>query len=139
MRCLHRPLGITWEDRITNREVLSKAKTTSIFAMLSQRRLRWLGHVSHIDKGRLTKDLLYGQLEEGTRPVGRPCLRFSDVCKRDFKATHIDTQSWEITADDCSAWRQTVSRGIHGAEEDIHERQRQKRLRSKVSTSSLNN
>ncbi|XP_077863023.1 uncharacterized protein LOC144345463 [Saccoglossus kowalevskii] len=106
MRCLRRQLGIIWEDKITNCEVLSKAKTTSIFAMLSQRRLCWLGHVSRMDKGRLPKDLLYGQLEEETRPVGRPCLRFSDVCKRDLRATHIDTQSWEITAGDRSTWRQ---------------------------------
>ncbi len=45
LRCLRRILGITWQDRVPNTEVLDQAKTFSMHALLSQRRLRWLGHV----------------------------------------------------------------------------------------------
>ena len=32
----------------------------------------------------ISKDLLYGKLTEGSRPVGRPRLRYIDICKRDM-------------------------------------------------------
>ena len=44
LRCLRRILGITWQDRVSNKDVLAQAGVPSRFALLSQRRLRWLGH-----------------------------------------------------------------------------------------------
>ena len=44
MRCLRRILCLSWKDKVTNFDVLSKTKSFNIFAMLSQRPLRWLGH-----------------------------------------------------------------------------------------------
>ena len=43
-RCLRRFLCLTWKDKVTNFDDLSKTKSFNIFAMLSQRRLLWLGH-----------------------------------------------------------------------------------------------
>jgi len=134
MRCLRKVLGITWEDRITNTEVLSRAKSTTIFAMLSERRLRWLGHVRRMDKGRIPKDLLYGQLEQGSRPTGRPHLRYRDACKRDLRSAHIDIESWEDTASDRKSWRHAVKSGIRQAEADRSQLREQKRQTRKAST-----
>ena len=67
LRCLRQILGIIWQDRILNTTVLQKAKCSSIHALLSQRHLRWLGHICMIGKGRIPKDLLFGELENGTR------------------------------------------------------------------------
>ncbi|KAJ8038823.1 hypothetical protein HOLleu_16363 [Holothuria leucospilota] len=80
MRCFRKILGITWEEKITYSEVLSKAKLPTIFAMLSERRLRWLDHVHRMEKGRIPKDLMYEQLERGSCPKGNPHLRFRDSC-----------------------------------------------------------
>ena len=33
-----------------------------MFALLKQRRLHWLGHVSSIEDGRIPKDMPYGEL-----------------------------------------------------------------------------
>ena len=44
MRCLRRLLGITWQDRTSSEDVLSQVGMSSIFAILTQRRMRWLGH-----------------------------------------------------------------------------------------------
>ena len=82
LRCLRRILGISWKDRISNNAVLDKAEIPSVHALLSQRRLRWLGHVRRMQDGRIPKDILYGELCVGTRPVGRPSLRYKDVCKQ---------------------------------------------------------
>ena len=62
LRCLRQILGITWH-RIPNTTVLEKAKCSSIHTLLSQGRLRWLGHMCKMGKGRIPKDLLYSKFE----------------------------------------------------------------------------
>ena len=106
MRCLRQLLGITWQDHITNAEVLSRAGLPSMYAMLTQRRLRWLSHVCRMDDGRIPKDIMYGELATGTRPTGGPTLRYKDVCKRDLKTCNVKLQ----------LWRSTVKAGVKQAE-----------------------
>ena len=100
LRCLRRLLGITWKDRVTNKDVLAQAGISSMFAMLTQRRLRWLGHVCRMDDGRIPKDVLYGELATGSRPTGRPALRYKDVCKRDLRAGGVDKADLETAFSD---------------------------------------
>ena len=45
LRSIRRILGISWQDRLSNAEVLSQANLKSMFTMFRRRRLRWLGHV----------------------------------------------------------------------------------------------
>ena len=90
LRCLRHILGISWQDKITNKEVLKHVQSTSMFSLLSQCRLRWLGHVHRMDSSRLPRAVLYGELSTGSRPLGRPRLRFKDVCKRDMKQAGRD-------------------------------------------------
>ena len=132
MRCLRRILNITWKDKITNSEVLRIAKSTTMYAMLSKRRLRWLGHVHRMGKGRIPKDLLYGQLESGTRPTGRPYLRYKDTCKRDLKSAHIEVDTWETMAPDRTKWRHVVKDGMRMAEDDRAAVRESKRRRRKT-------
>ena len=65
--------------------------------------------------GRISKDLLYGELATEKRSTGRPQLRFKDVCKRDLQALDINTDSWEVAATD--ACRHTVKQGLTQYEE----------------------
>ena len=85
LRCFRKVMGNTWKNKVTKNDVLCKARTTTVtvYAMLSELRLRWLGHVSQMDKGRILKDLMYGQIKFGTRSTGCPQLRFKNSCKRD--------------------------------------------------------
>ena len=62
MRCLRRILGITWQEKVTNKVVLEKAGIPSLYTLLKQRRMQWLGHVTRMKDGRIPRDLLYGQL-----------------------------------------------------------------------------
>ena len=103
----------------------------SIYTILCERRLHWLGHVKRMDPGRIPKDLLYGELVEGSRHAGRPKLRFKDVCKRDMKRCNIDSNSWESIADDRPSWRQTVKQGAKFAEEALTTAALDKRSRRK--------
>ena len=104
MRCLRRILDIKWLDKVTNNEVFARTGLSSLYTLLQQRRLRWLGHVSRMPDGRIPKDLLYGELASGSRVQGRPHLRFKDACKRDMKALEPDptTGCW---------WPQTETSG----------------------------
>jgi hypothetical protein len=59
MRNLRRLLGITKQDRVRNTSVSAQAGMPSLFAILSQRRLRWLGHVCRMEDRHIPKDFLY--------------------------------------------------------------------------------
>src|SRR6201996_3765554 len=132
MRCLRRILGITWQDKVSNNTVLERAGLCSMYTLLKQRRLRWLGHVIRMDDGRIPKDLLYGELSQGTRPTGRPYLRYKDICKRDLRALDIDTTAWEEVALDRPLWRQKVQKGLSCYEKSLKEQAEVKRIRRKT-------
>ena len=101
LRSIRRILGISWQDKVTNADVLYRAALPSTDTLLyRQRRLRWLGHVRRMEDGRIPKDILYGQLVLGRRATGRPHLRYKDVCVRYMKAVDIDTMSSEGIAAD---------------------------------------
>ena len=101
MRCLRRILDISWRDTMTNNAVLERAGIPTMFSLLKQRRMRWLGQVCHTEDGLIPKDLLCGELVTGKRPTGRPqLLRYKDTCKRDLKALCINTNTWEAAAAD---------------------------------------
>ena len=134
LRSLRRILGIKWQDKVPNTEVLMRANIQSMFSILSERRLRWLGHVKRMSPGRIPKDLLYGELASGKRRTGRPRLRFKDVCQRDMKAARIRTSDWECKAEDRSTWRTVVKEGVIVAEEQRMEEATDRRARRKAKT-----
>ena len=116
LRCLRRLLHIRWQDRATNTEGLERAGSLSMPSLLIQRRLRWLGHAHLMEPDRLPREILYGELQEGVRRVGRPLLRYKDVIKRDLRSALIDTSAWEDIAKHRETWRQSVKAGVSKAE-----------------------
>ena len=46
LRCLRRILGVKWQ-RIIDSEILTHAGTPSMYSLVSQRRLRWIGCVNN--------------------------------------------------------------------------------------------
>ena len=102
-----------WQDRVPNTEVLDRAGLLSMPALLSHRRVRWLGHVHRMDPHRLPREILYGELRDGARRVGRPQLQFKDVCKRDMKGVQINADTWVAShADILSARHALLPRGV---------------------------
>ena len=107
----------------------------SMFAMLSERRLRRLGDAKRLESGRIPKDTLYGELTEGKGKAGRPLLRSEDTCKRDLKQCCIDIDTWEKQENDRPVWCQAVSQGVKIAEENrrataVQRRQKRKEGRN---------
>ena len=134
LRSLRRILGISWRDKVPNTEVMDRAGLLTMYTLLRQCRMRWIGHVRRIEDGRIPKDILYGELAVGKRPRGHPQLRYKDVCKRDMRALEIDPKSWEDVAADRSSWRCLLHKQLKEGEEKITNEAIEKRTRRKEKT-----
>lgn len=86
-----------------------------------------------MEDGRIPKDILYGELASGKRSVGRPQLRYKDVCKRDMKALNINSENWEDVAAESNRWRSVLQIQLRLGEEQIQTLAEEKRDESKES------
>ena len=84
-----------------------------------------------VSDGRIPKDLLYGELDHGLRPVGRPKLRFKDTCKRDMIEIGLDVENWETLAADRGRWRINCSACLDEGELRIRKEAMARRERRK--------
>ena len=117
---------------IPNTEVLWRARSTSIEALLIKAQLRWTGHVLCMEDGRLPKDLLYGELNEGSRHVGGQRKRFKDTLKRSLTVCNIDIDKWEYTAQDRMQWRRSVQGAVNAFENERVATAKEKRIKRKA-------
>ena len=104
------------DDFVTNDEVLCLAKADDIELLLNKNRLRWLGHVARMPETRAVKALLYGELAEGKRKVGRPMLRFKDTIKDVFKRGEV-LDSWTECVDNRPEWSKLTHEVCNGIDE----------------------
>ncbi len=121
-RALRSILGVKWQDKITNLEILDRADCTSIEAILIKTQLRWVGHVIRMDDKRMPKRLLYSELVHGKRGRGRPRKRFKDTIKTNLQWCDIKPNELERDAENRPFWRTT----IHKASETFEETRRQR-------------
>ena len=116
LRCI---LGISWQDKVTSTDILSCAGLPTMYTLLRQHWLCWLGHVCCMEDGQIPKDVLYGELISGQRSTGHPQLRYKDACKRDMKVLDININSWEDLATDCTSWRSTLHKQLQSGEKKL--------------------
>ena len=112
LRCLRRLLGIQWEDRVPNQEVLRRAALPGIEALIMQAHLRWTGHVIRMEDNRLPKQLFCSELAKGTRKQGGQIKRYKDNLKQSLRACKIPVIGWENLAANRTAWRQATKTGV---------------------------
>ena len=84
--CLRKRLGIKWQGKIPDTEVLTRADQPSIYTILMQSQLRWAGHVARMSDESLPKKLLFGELQQGKRSQGDQKKRIKDTMKASLKA-----------------------------------------------------
>ena len=104
---------------MTNTDILSCAGLPTMYTLLRQCRLCWLGHVCHMEDSQIPKDVLYGELTSGQRSTGWLQLRYKDACKRDMKALDININSWEDLTTDCTSWRSTLHKQLQTSEKKL--------------------
>ena len=104
-------MGISWQDRVTNQDVLRKADMSGVEAILLRAHLRWTGHVVRMEDGRIPKQLLYSELATGHRHQGGQIKRYRDMLKTSLVACNIPIDTWEEKANDRNKWRKDVTEG----------------------------
>jgi len=72
------------------------------------RRMRWAGHVAHMDEERGVYRVLVGK-PEGKRPPGRPRRRWMDNIRMDLQEVGRGYIGWIELAQDRDSWRTLVS------------------------------
>jgi hypothetical protein len=131
MCCLRHIARITWQQRISNEEVLQTCCIPSIEKLILRAQLRWSGHVMRMDDHRLPKQVFYGELLHGVRDAGGQKKRYKDTLKANLKACSIDVQSWEAACQDRAVWRSVCDQGAdqfeaHRAQHNIDLRHNRK-------------
>ena len=111
LNCLRKLLRLKWQDKVPDTEILEQAGMSSIFTMLRKTQLRWAGHVLRMPEKRLPKYILYGELLTGARSREVQKKRFKDTLKASLKDFGIDHNSWEMTSQNCAAWRGVINKG----------------------------
>ena len=130
-RHLRNIMRIKWDDFVSNEEVLKRSNSTDVEVILAKNRLRWLGHVARMDSSRTVKQLFYGELVQGNRPIGRPRLRYKDNIKALLKTGGI-LQSWNESVLDRPTWRRNVSfvcEKLNEKRVEMYERRKERRKR----------
>ena len=106
VRCI---LGISraiqWKEHLTTVELADRfGMAESIDDLLTQYRLRWLGHVARMPDTRHPKKLLFGWLPQ-KRPAHGARLRWRDKVRRDLRLCNISESSWYMEAQNRTRWR----------------------------------
>jgi len=119
-------LGISWKDRVTNKEVRVRTGQHSIVCLLngtkhnlsmddilSERRLRWLGHVIRMDHQRIPRQALHWEVPGFKRGPGGPRTNWRGTVNKDLSRMGITWEEAEVAAQNRSEWRQSVAQCIH--------------------------
>ena len=85
-------MGIKWQDKIMNNEMLQRAKMHGIEAMLMRAQLRWVGHVQRMSVDRMPEQIFYSELSSGARNREGQRKRYKDTLKQTLKLTGINTE-----------------------------------------------
>lgn len=71
-------MGIKWQGKVANLEVVDRADLLCIKAMILKTQITWTGHVARMEPHRIPRQRLYGEPKQGPRPQGHPKRRFKD-------------------------------------------------------------
>ena len=76
--------------------------------VIKSRRMRWVGHVAHMDEEKGVYRVSVGK-PEGKRPLGRPRRRWVDNIGMDLQDVGCGYMDWIGLAQDTNRWRKLVS------------------------------
>ena len=129
-------MGIKWQDKITNNEVLQRAEMDGMEAMLMRAQLRWVGHVQRMNDNRMPKQIFYSELSSGARSRGGQRKRYKDTPKQTLTMTGIDTETWQELAENRTGWSQAVKKGLRSFEAERLKARADKRQKRKAKEAS---
>ena len=117
-QCLRKILGIKWQSRTPDTDILAMSGSTTIAARLMRNQMRWAGHLVRMEDTRLPKQLFYGELRDGSRAQHKPKKRFRDSVNVNLKRMQVPLKSFEAECADRGKWRKSVYLGAKRLQED---------------------
>ena len=103
-RCLRKILGIKWQDKIRNEEVMRRTNEREMMKIITERRLRWFGHVVRMKESRVPKKVLEWK-PEGKRNRGRQKLTWREQISKDFNSMDVSWSEACNIAEDRTQWK----------------------------------
>ena len=102
------------------------------YKVVRKSQTRWAGHVSQMPDSRIPKQIFYGELRHGKCSVGCSGKRYKDTLKVYLKDFAIDTNNWELSATDQTAWRGLIAKGAQHSESQRMDSAKEKRRTQKA-------
>eukprot|EP00795_Rhopilema_esculentum_P016084 gene16084-7436_t len=114
--CLRRILNISYLDRVTNEEVLSRSKMKRLSATVAERRMRVTGHAFRMKEDRNPKIAMIWIPPGGRRKIGRPRNTWRRRLESDLKNLDVPWEDAQEEARDRHGRRLLVARcaEMHG-------------------------
>jgi len=97
----------TREYHIHGKELEERLGLKSLDTYLTQRRLKWAGHVYRMEFNRLPRKLLTSWVDH-PRPRGRPRAHYGHGLARDLKTAGLDVATWHQVAANRPLWHKLI-------------------------------
>jgi len=97
--------GITWKDRVTNMEVLSRTGQRRLRDIVAERLLRMAGHIIRMPPGWPANHTMSWTPRGSGRRRGRPTKTWQYTFKEDLVDQGVDWNSVRAVATNRSRWR----------------------------------
>ena len=94
--------------RITTSKLLQRLSLSPIDVYVSQRQLRWVGHVMRMSWDRLPRKVISFWIRS-KRPKGCPNLTYGRSPKKSLKKADVDTENWFVLSLDCDGWTNVIN------------------------------
>ena len=138
MRCLRSILGVSLWDGQRDTSIRKSIHLQRISTMLTQRRLRLLGHIMRMNEDRLPRKPLVCAPSQGRRSAGGQRMRWNDQMLRDLRSCNLE-DNWRALAQERSEWRreiwsETNHLNVTKEAEEKYRKDEQKRRRGPSST-----
>ena len=108
-RCIRKILGLSWQDRVTNDELMRRSGMEALSKIVQTRRLRLAGHVLRLPDVRPACIAMTWIPESGRRTRGRPQKTWWTLFKEDLHRMNITLHGARRAANDRHRWRNLVA------------------------------
>lgn len=108
-RCLRKILNVSYKDHVRNEEILRRCSSQRLSATVTERRMRFAGHVLRMPEHRHARAVMNWTPPEGHRKRGRPRTTWRRTFCKDLKTINIEWKDAETTAADRTRWRKLVA------------------------------
>ena len=98
----------TRSHRISTAQLLARMKLSTIDSIITQRQLRWAGHVARMDYSRLPRKMLSSWVRS-KRPRGAPRFTYGRSLRKALRKANIEPATWQVCAQDRNDWRNLIN------------------------------